>query len=78
MYITELQLFLALTVVSGIVLGLIIMLHNVESLNIELQDDNFKLNDDLEICQAACQGYEASIQKGINEWDDFTNAELDK
>ena len=71
MYITELQLFLALTVVSGIVLGLIIMLHNVESLNIELQDDNFKLNDDLEICKAACQGYEASIQKGINELDDF-------
>lgn len=77
MYISELTLFIIGTYVCGIVAGLIFVNHSVESDNIKLRDKNFALSDDLEICEAVCEGYKENVQKGIDSWNDFTNAKLE-
>ena len=77
MYISELTLFIIGIYGCGIIGGLLFVNHKVESWNVKLEFDNFKLTDELEICRAVCEGYKNNVQKGIDEWNDFTNAKLE-
>jgi regulator of replication initiation timing len=67
MYISLWSLLIGISVIGGII---IFLLMENQSLDLE----NIKLKDDLEVAEATCEGYKTSVNRHIEELDEFTNA----